>query len=105
MSSEQETLLISCNSELANKIHAEINKLAGTQSQITERKNFDGSTSEWIVFATLGVQALSYILDFTIRLIEIKKVSKIKVGDIEIENPTPNDIEFLQKKYKSNKRK
>ncbi|OUM00790.1 hypothetical protein [Variovorax sp. JS1663] len=66
-----------------------------------KRSNLTGQEATWIVAATLAVQALPTVLNFVIKCIELGRVKRIKVGEIEIENPTRDDIERLREKIKS----
>lgn len=46
-----------------------------------------------IVIANLAAQALPHVLGFVKDYLATKQVKKIKVGDLEIENPTPEDLQ------------
>jgi hypothetical protein len=91
-----ETLVITATKEAAEAIRNEIGAQPGGQSHLTERKNLDGSTAAWIVIATLAGQVLPHILTFVKDYLAAKQVKKIKVGDVEIENPTLEDIQRLR---------
>jgi hypothetical protein len=57
----------------------------------------DGNTAAWIVIATLAGQAVPHVLGFLKDYLASKQVKKIKVGDWEVENPTPEIVErFLR---------
>jgi len=84
-----ETIVISGTKEAAEAIRNEIDAQPGSQSHLTERKNLDGDTAAWIVIATLAGQALPHILSFIKDYLAAKQVKKIKVGNWEVENPTP----------------
>ena len=96
MTNKTETIVISGAKEAVEAIRNEIDAQLGSQSELTERKNLDGNTAAWIVIANLAAQALPIILGFVKDYIATKQVKKIKVGDVEIENPTPDDIERLR---------
>jgi len=52
-----------------------------------------------MAIATLSLQALPQIINFIASLRKPKLPTKIKVGNIEIENPTEEDVERLRKLY------
>lgn len=93
-----ELILIECSQETADELRIAIEALPDMQYQVSQRKNLDGSDATWIVIAALSLQALPHVLTF-IGSQRPKLPSKIKVGDIEIENPTQEDLERLRKLY------
>ena len=88
-----ETIVISAEKEAAEEIRARDRRPGWFAESIDRRKNLDGSTAAWIVIASLAVRALPPILSFIQKYLESKRVKKIKIRDLEIENPTPGDIE------------
>jgi hypothetical protein len=94
-----QTIVINCSKEVGTAIREEIDSLPGSKSTIQERKNLDGITAGWVVIATLATQSLPHILSFIAKYIRPGNVTKIKIkiGDreIEIENPTPAQVELL----------
>ena len=96
MSNTTTTIVINTTKAAAEAIRNEIDAQSGSQSHMTERKNLDGDVATWILIATLSVQALPHILAFLKDYIPGKPVTKVKVGDIEIENPTTADLERIR---------
>jgi hypothetical protein len=88
-----ETIVINGTKEAADAIRELIDSQPGSQSHITERKNLDGNTATWIVIASIAGQALPHVLGFIKDYLATKQVKKIKVGDWEAENPTPDMVE------------
>jgi hypothetical protein len=88
-------VVIECPQETADGLRREFESLTDAQFRVAERRNLDGSEATWIVVATLALQALPQILTF----ISTRRTTKIKVGNIEIENPTQEDLERLRKFY------
>jgi hypothetical protein len=59
-----ETIVINGTKQAAEAIRNEIDAQPGSQSQLTERKNLDGSAAAWIVIATswrAGVAASPWV--------------------------------------------
>jgi hypothetical protein len=96
MANATEVLTIRCSEDVATAIKSEIDSHQDSKSEFSERRNLDGSTAAWIVIASLAVQSLSPILTYLGKFLESKAVKKIKVGDIEIDNPTPEDVARLR---------
>ena len=95
MAEPTETIVITGAKEAVEAIRSEIDTQQGSQSRLTERKNLDGSTAEWIMIATLIAQALPHVLGFVRDYLGAKQVKKIKVGNWEVENPTPEMVDRL----------
>jgi hypothetical protein len=99
MTESTQTIVITCSKDIGTAIRAEIDSQPGSRSEIQERKNLEGVTAAWIVVATLATQALPHILTFIAKYIRPGDVTKIKIKDgdreIEIENPTPEQVELL----------
>jgi hypothetical protein len=95
MTDNNHTIVINCTQEAAEAILAVINSQQGTQSHVTERKNLAGETAAWIVVATIAGQVLPHVLGVVKEYLSNNRVKKFVVGDIEIENPSPEDIERL----------
>ena len=64
-----------------------------------QRRNLDGSTATWIVLATLTSQLVPHLLNFLVAWPKTRTVTRIKVGEIEIENPTPEDLALLRARF------
>lgn len=93
MTNTTETILISGTKEAVQAIRNEIDAHPGSESHLTERKNLDGDAAAWIVIATLVGQALPHVLAFIKDYLGTKHVKKIKIGDWEVENPTPEILD------------
>jgi len=96
MTKSTETIVINGTKEAVEAIRNEIDAQRGSRSEVTERKNLDGNTAAWIVIANLATQALPHILGFVKDYLATMQTKKIRVGDVEIENPTQGDIERLR---------
>lgn len=93
MTKTTETIVINGTKEAAEAGRNVIEAQPGSQSHLTERKNLDGGAAAWIVIATLAGQALPHVLGSVKDYLATKQVKKIKVGDWEVENPTPEIVE------------
>lgn len=92
MQAEVETIVITSTKEAAEAIRSEIDAQPGSQSDLTPRRNLDGDVATWLLIANLAVQSLPHILGFLKDYLATKQVKKIVLGDLEIENPAPEDL-------------
>jgi len=82
-------------------IRKTIDAQRGGESVLTERKDIDGDTAAWILVANLTAQAIPHVLSFIKAYVAMRHVKKIKVGDLQIENPTEQDLEIFRKRIRS----
>jgi UDP-3-O-acyl-N-acetylglucosamine deacetylase len=68
-----------------------------SEVQVAETRSLDGSAAEWVVLVAAAGPALRAVLDTVIRYIELGRVARYKVGDVEVERPQPSDIELMRK--------
>lgn len=99
MANTTEMIVVNCERDTASSIASEIDKLADGRSYVAERRSLDGSVADWILFGTLAVNALPHILNFIVRIVELRTVRSIKVGEIELTNPSAADVEDLKRQY------
>lgn len=91
----QETLSITAKDESsAQAVRDFIDGLPESQTRITSRRNLDGGATV-ILIATVVGQLLPPILTFIAAKVTERKVTRITVNGITIENPTREDIENL----------
>lgn len=93
---QSETVVVSGPFDAVDEIRREIDSHAGAESVMSEQKNFDGSVTEWVAIGNLTISALTFVLAVVKEVAASKKVKKIRVGDVEIENPSADDIEVLR---------
>lgn len=68
----------------------------GAAVQTTPRRNLDGAViSAWFVVATVAIQTAPNIIDSLREFVTRKRVREIKIGDMSISNPHPDDIAKL----------
>jgi hypothetical protein len=90
--------MISGDKEVIEAVKLKFAQISGKPVRVSERSNLDGSASTWVLAATIAVQMLPVILTFIKDYAASKRVKKIKVGDIEIENPDDALIEAMKTK-------
>jgi hypothetical protein len=97
MSDSSEDLFIECEEEAgASSLNSELTSFDGTFSRIVKKENLVGGGAEWVVVATLAIKMLPQILDALGRFVEKWRVRSIKIGNIEIRNPSVSDIRDIR---------
>lgn len=95
MTENVKTIVVNAGREAVEALRGEIDMQPGAQSRVTERKNLAGGEPEWLLIATVAGNVLPHVLGFLKDYLTTKRVKRIKVGDVEVENPTPEIIDQL----------
>lgn len=98
MSQAESRIMVKGDEDVIDAIRLRLEQILGHPVAISERSNLDGSAPTWVLAATIAVQAVPIILNFIKDYASAKRVKKIKVGDIEIENPDDALIEAMKKR-------
>lgn len=95
MSNQSETIIINGSKEEISAINEVVKVLDNEEFQISKRKNLDGDFAHWIAIGTLSYKTIDLILKFIQGRLDAKQVKKIKIGNIEVINPTKEIVEQL----------
>ena len=87
------TIVVTGEEDIVAAVRAEIAAQPESESQMSERRNLDGTVATWIVVANMAITAIPHILTFIKDQLASRRVTHIKVGDLEIHNPSPHDLE------------
>jgi hypothetical protein len=90
------SLVVSADQEPAEQLKQMLNQ-AEVSPRIVVRRNLDGDAATWIVMATLSAQMLPSLLTFLETIVGGRRVKKIKLGDLEIENPSSQDLKEFRR--------
>lgn len=93
MANQQTMIIVTGTKDATEAIHNAVKAQAAGQSQLTERRNLSGEAATWIVVASLAVQTLPSILTFVKDYAASRRITKLKIGEWEVENPTPEILE------------
>ena len=93
MANQQTIIIVTGTKDATEAIHNAVEAQASGQSQLTERRNLSGEAATWIVVASLAAQTLPSILTFIRDYTASRRITKLKIGDWEVENPTPEILE------------
>lgn len=101
MCDSSEVLFIECDEEAgALSLNSELASYDGILSRVVKKENLAGGGAEWVVVATTAIAVLPRILDAVGRLIQKSKVRSIKIGTIEVRNPSPSDIRDIRSRFR-----
>jgi hypothetical protein len=93
MANQQTMIIVTGTKDATEAIHHAVQAQTSGQSQLTERRNLSGEAATWIVVASLAAQTLPSILTFLKDYAASRRIAKLKIGDWEVENPTPEILE------------
>jgi TRAP-type uncharacterized transport system substrate-binding protein len=99
---ERIELAIQCHTDIAEELATELSKATRDQVDQAELNNLDGTTTVLQV-VQLAVSLVAAVAPIVAAHITSNKVKKVKLGPIEIENPTHEQWEHLWKEYLSSK--
>lgn len=91
-------VIISSKSGILNTENSEAITGISEKSEEFKASNLDGSEATWILIVTLISQNIPALLKFIKDTRNSSGVKSIKVGDVEIENPTDEMIDSLMKR-------
>lgn len=90
-------ITIDAAKDVVEMIQKHIDDTGSGRAKVMSRRNLEGGPETWKIVADLVGVALPPVLAFIKDLLAAKKkkIKKIRVGDVEIENPSDKDIERL----------
>lgn len=68
---------------------------------VAERLGIDGAMAEWVVIGVATIQSLGGIIAVISGLLDRNRVRRIRCGEYEVENPTPEDLAMCRRKLLS----
>lgn len=90
------SLLIYCGDEqTASVIHQSLPAELAGDIALTSRRALDGDMATWMLIGTLATTNLKVVLNSILTLVQLRQVRSIKVGEVEVHNPSRADVERL----------
>ena len=90
-----DVLLVMVDEPTSRTIADRLSSDGDAEALVAQRRGLDGSAAEWIVGAVLGTGGIKPFLGFLLEYLKVHRVKSIKVGDVEIVNPRPEDVDRL----------
>ena len=94
MGQSSSSLMISGDQKAIQAIKNRAEELSGETVRLVEKKNLDGSSVSMIMI-TIAIPLIQQILTFVKEYAIERRVKRIKVGDIEIENPSEQLVQAM----------
>jgi hypothetical protein len=87
-------LIVQCDESCARELSQLLSRDA-VPNQASQRRNIEGDIAVWVVTIGLTVRMLPAILSSIKDLLRVRRIEKITVGDIEITQPRPQDVDRI----------
>lgn len=91
-------LALEVDKDIADDIEGSLRQ-AGAEVASASKRNLDGALETVIQLVEIATTTGATIVPLLLSWITRKKVRKIRIGDIEIENPTEEQVEQLWERY------
>jgi hypothetical protein len=91
------TIALECDASIARDLSTELQALADGEIASAEKNHLDGSVPtvlQILQVASPLVAALAPVI-----IAHLKRIKRIKIGDVELENPTEADLRRVLAKY------
>jgi len=95
------TLAVECDSQASVGLSADLQAAANSQVVSAQKKHLDGSPASTLQIVQVAASMMAAVAPIIAAYISNRRVKKIKLGSIEIENPTSEQWETLWKQYLS----
>jgi hypothetical protein len=95
------TIAIESDSSIAGSITNDLKSMASGEIIVGKANNLDGSGQTTLQIVQVAISMISALTPILLYYLESRRIKKIKIGDIEIENPTPDQCRQLLDRYRS----
>lgn len=96
MQDSSNLLTISGSEELMVEMREFLEQMPEADHLISERRNLDGDTATWVAVISLVLAQVPHVLTFIANVRRPSLPTHIKFGDIEIVNPTEEDLKVFR---------
>jgi hypothetical protein len=93
------SMAIECDSDVADELEAELVSESRASVYRATKSSLDGSPETVLQIIQLAITAGAALPAVLTSLLDRRKIRKFKLGDIEIENPTPEQCDRLWHDY------
>lgn len=89
---ETMTMVLTCDADAVEDLYALLRE-HDADAQRSTRRNLDGeAATTWVLVAGVAVQTAPALLDSLRKFLTRNRVEEIKVGDVTVRNPGPEEI-------------
>ena len=96
---EQVTVAIECDRDVADELAGVLTSTTGAAVHSATKSSLDGSLETVLQLVQLTLTAAAVVPAAVASLLDRGKIRKIRLGDLEIENPTAEQCERLWQEY------
>lgn len=96
---DQIRFVLECDQEVADEVAAALTREAHAQVSSASKRNLDGSAETIMQIIQVASSFGGLILPLLLPWLKRDSVRKIRFGELEIENPTPEQVETLWQRY------
>jgi len=90
-----EYVLIVVDASTAEQLDAGLAKVAVESQPAAEVHGLGGGVAEWVMAGSISIHAVATFLRALLPFVEIRQVRSLKIGDVEIIRPRPEDVTRL----------
>jgi hypothetical protein len=90
-----DVVLVASHHDASDAIRTYLVEELDGDAHVAEKRGLDGSVAEWIIVGGVAARSVKPLLDFVLRFVELRRVRRITVGDVTVENPRPQDVDRL----------
>ncbi|MEH0931407.1 hypothetical protein [Micromonospora sp. CPCC 205558] len=94
-----EYAIVAIDAAPARALSAAAKDLDGRDPEVVKLHGLGGSVGDWMLVATLAASVVSSLLTAVYPYVEGRRIKSIKVGDVEIMHPRPEDVTKLLELY------
>ncbi|MCB0850869.1 MAG: hypothetical protein KDD63_01400 [Bacteroidetes bacterium] len=84
---KNETIILSGYQDDLEKVDKRVKESDLGESYLVSRKNLDGDIATWIAALSIAAHSIPLVLSSLRKAVQTKAITRLKIGDIEIENP------------------
>ena len=95
---EDMTLVLETDEETSAQLKQSFEETTKTDVVSAKRMNLDGAAATFVTILQASSPIISAVIPLVIEILKQKKVSRIKLNDIEIENPTEEQLKKVWQK-------
>jgi len=97
MSDDSVTIVLEFEGEVDPSIATELSAETGAPTRTIEQHGLEGALNTWLVIGHFVVDSLATLVPLVTIALQARRTKTIKVGDVIIENPSPEQVtELLQ---------
>lgn len=103
MNREQAVFVLETEGEIDEDFGQGLEAATGSELRTVKKHGLAGDVSTWLLIGNFAVTSLAAIVPLITSYLKERRVKSIKLGDLVIENPTPEQVEFVINRIREQK--